>query len=164
MSKSYIKMQNTFIKINKKLYKIFSLPAELVHMSPQFISSHNIESVKICSLSSFWENRDVIWKIQLHTDIISADAPGLSSTSQYIPAIISFKIYEWALSTNILCVTILRQVQFGPYQHIHYFPLEKISTYQDVISKQKCLYIFLNIYNYAHLSPWAHISLNHQQS
>ena len=73
-------------------------------------------------------------------------------------------MYEWALSTNILCVTILRQVQFVPYQHIHYFPLAKVSTYQDVISKQKCLYIFLNIYNYAHLSPWAHISISHQQS
>ena len=30
-------------------------------------------------------------------------------------------MYEWALSTHILCVTILRQVQFVPYQHIHYF-------------------------------------------
>ena len=28
------------------MYKIFSLPAELVHMTPQFISSHNIESVE----------------------------------------------------------------------------------------------------------------------
>ena len=46
-------MQNTFIKWIKKLYKIFSLPAELVHMSLQFISSHNIEKCKICSLSSF---------------------------------------------------------------------------------------------------------------
>ena len=81
-----------------------------------------------------------------------------SNTCQYILVIISFKMYEWALSTNILCVTILRQVQFVPYQHTHSFPLAKVSTYQDVISKQKCLYIFLNIYNYAHLSLWAHIT------
>ena len=40
------------MKINENLYKIFSLPAELVHMSPQFINSHNIESVKfvVCRL------------------------------------------------------------------------------------------------------------------
>ena len=152
------------MKINKNLYKIFSLPAELVHMSPQFISSHNIESVKfvVCRL---FERTEMLYEKFNNTDIISADAPGLSSTSQYIPAIIiSFKMYEWALSTNILCVTILRQVQFVPYQHKHSFPLAKVSTYQDVISKQKCLYIFLNIYNYSHLSTWAHISISHQQS
>ena len=74
-------MQNTFIKINKKLYKIFSLQAELVHMSPQFISSHHIESVKfvVCRL---FERTEMWYEKFNNTDIISADASGLSSTSR----------------------------------------------------------------------------------
>ena len=64
-------------------------------MLPQFISSHNNESVKfvVCRL---FERTEMWYEKFNYTQIyiIFADDPGLSSTSQYIPAIISFKMYE----------------------------------------------------------------------
>ena len=72
-------------------------------------------------------------KIQLHTDIVSANAPGLSFTSEYIPAIRFFKSineqtyfvpHYWDKKCTISAYTFF---SFSKSQHIYMY------HYQDVI-------------------------------
>ena len=155
-------MQTTFIKMNKKLYKIFSLPAELVHMSPQFISSHNIESVKFvvflreprCDMKNSITHRYYFcWcpRAKFHQPVYS---------SHYILQ----NVWMSTFNKHTLCYNIETSTICAISAYTFFSFSESLDISRCDFKTEMLIYIFLNIYNYAHLSTWAHISISHQQS
>ena len=166
MSKSYIKMQNTFIKINKKLYKIFSLPAELVHMSPQFISSHHIEIVKfvVCRL---FERTEMWYEKFNYTQILFLLMPQVyvpPARPVYSSHYILQNVWMSTFNKHTLCYNIETSTICAISAYTFFSFSEGLYISRCDFKTEMLIYIFSNIYNYAHLSLWAHISISHQQS